>query len=982
MITKSNISELQKLIGQVSSMIDWVSNNTQSSKRLSMVKELVNSRRQLKRIYNAMIDNPAIAAYGESQMGKSYIISRLLSSPMHPLKVADDEGNRISFIDNVNQENDGRESTGVITRFTTSKVISNPHYPVKLHLLNLADFIIILADSYMRDISCLPYSEKELSDIYNRLIERYSEEKNCQGVLTEDEVADVEEYLYRYNKNGAGNYINTGFFDVLSSIVRKVPETEWVNLFSALWKNDAVYNKLFSLYVSAYSSMDFSSDVHVSIKAVLNNQDSPTLMCVNALDGLGNLLDLGLKSGTQTEVLLPSGKTVFVNKSLLSVMTAEAIYNIEENVYEDEIAFDFQGIRDGISTRAEQNIDLLKQHGIEKPLKKDFLRFVDLLDFPGARGRDLKFLPANIVAQLNELVLRSKVSYLFNKYSEELKLSILMLCHNHKNSTPNLIPPILNSWVKTYIGEDPQQRQACLINYDVPPLFLVSTMYNCDLAFEREKDTGSIKDLNVHIFKGRLHDVLYEQVIKGEVNFWFKQWVPGQSFDNTFLLRDYYYSSGEAKGSAKLFMGFPGPEKDEYDADERAKLKRIFLEDDAVKRFFSNPEIAWDVASTVGNDGAYYMLKKLANVSMRATKARDLKFNEDIRKIADNVTNLMRTEFHDDNDSELLEQSIRSARKFHFMLLRACEKQSDFFGRMVQFLQLNSNYVATYFSKLIHSIAIVAPTDVKEYEMLVRGIEEQGLQFDPSPTEAAYKANFKILDDVYGISGPDDPALRGIDPIALFQSTYKKRCTPSTVLANALVETWSENLLKPESSVIFTQAGFDGMVFSNFISNFTNMMVKINLAQRIADAIKEYVDYSAAIAPQNEELIADIATNIYNSFVMNLGYNFLDAEMRDKVDVFSDKFKLPKVVLEEELYQPILSDDEQLGLLFNQIESLNEGEGGQLTQLPAYVSMRRWMSYVFMSFTVAYDVANYDEVANKMLGEILSDLAESKKKLA
>ena len=51
MITKENISHLEDMIGQVSSMIDWVNSNTQSSKRLALVKELVNSRRRLKRIF-------------------------------------------------------------------------------------------------------------------------------------------------------------------------------------------------------------------------------------------------------------------------------------------------------------------------------------------------------------------------------------------------------------------------------------------------------------------------------------------------------------------------------------------------------------------------------------------------------------------------------------------------------------------------------------------------------------------------------------------------------------------------------------------------------------------------------------------------------------------------------------------------------------------------------------------------------------------
>ena len=164
------------MIDEISSMISWVSKNTQSSKRLAMMKQLVTSRRRLKKIYNALKDNPTIAAYGESQQGKSYIISSLLSSPKHPLKITDDEGNKIDFIDNINMRTDKQESTGVVTRFTTSKFVIDTHYPVKLHLLSVADFITILADSFMNDITGYqPYSEKDLSGITERLVEKYSD---------------------------------------------------------------------------------------------------------------------------------------------------------------------------------------------------------------------------------------------------------------------------------------------------------------------------------------------------------------------------------------------------------------------------------------------------------------------------------------------------------------------------------------------------------------------------------------------------------------------------------------------------------------------------------------------------------------------------------------------------------------------------------------------------------------------------------------
>lgn len=978
MITKDNISELKNIIDDVSLMIEWVSKNTESSKRLSMVKELVGSRRRLKRIYNAMSENPTIAAYGESQQGKSYIISSLLSAPKSPLMIADDNGNEIDFIENINMRSDKQESTGVVTRFTTSEVRLDMSYPVKLHLLTVADFITILADSYMNDITGYqPYSETDLKGFAERFIEKYSDDADVQNYFTEDEVADVEEYLMNHNTKMCSVYKNSGYFDVVSSIIKKVPESQWVTIFAPLWKEDVILSKFFEIYVVAVSKMQYAKDVYVSIKAVLNdfNDGGPTLMCVRALDGLKTLLEDGLTSGIQTEILLPSGQKIQINKSLLSAMTAEAVYKIDEKVLKHNVTFTTSGIRESETATAQQNIEMLQSNGIGDTFTKEFLRGVDLLDFPGARGRDMGYQPSEILNQIVTLLLRCKVSYLFNKYSEELKLSILMFCHAQGNTTPNLVAPILNAWVKTYIGETPESRQRSLEKYGVSPLFLVSTMYNLDLMIKR----GPV---DTQIWQRRLGTILYKEVIDHKSNRWFDEWIPNQQFDNTFLLRDYFYSSTLNEGN-KLFNGYPDPEVEELQQEERAELKKIFLKDDAVRIFFKNPELAWDVASTIGNDGSYYMLKRLAHVSEKASDARINKFNDSIKSITDKVYNLVKGEFRTNDQAEMLASSIKSARRFEFTLSRACEKEPDFFGKMIQYLQVNSNFVATLFSKVIHSGAILNHADPSDYDILVRRVEEAGYVFETSPTDEAYKKNFAILQEVFGIDGPEDPLLKNIDVSLLFQSTYKRRCSPSVILAENLVNYWSTNLKKPENSVFFTKAGFDDIVFSDFVTNFVNMIAKAKLADKISSAIHEYVDFNANIAAKNEELIADIATNIYNGFVMNLGYNLLSEELKSKAKEISESNNLPQIKEVDEGAEEVLSEQEQLDVLFNQLEVLNDGHGGQLIQLPAYQSLRTWLSYVFMSYTIAYDVVGADDVEkNNMLGKILESFSKDRKNVS
>lgn len=983
MITKNNIQNLRDAIDQVSEMIDWTNANTQSGKRLALVKDLAMARRRMKRIYNAMVDNPSIAAYGESQQGKSYIISSLLGTKDGLLMVPDDDGNMIDFRNKCNKVTEEQESTGVVTRFTSTNFIKNPHYPVMLKLFSVSDFVTLLADSYMKDITGYkPYSESDLKGISGRIVDQYSDCPIIENTpLSEDDIIDIEEYLTKHHPITTAVYVNSGYFDSLRSVIRNVPMNEWVNVFGHLWICDNTYNALYSLFIAALDEMGFADKVSISIKPVLNdgNDGAETLMCVSVLDPIRepivNMKDTSnahesLLRGITTPLLLPSGKLIKINKSILSAMTAEAIYHVNTKVLEDDVVFNLSGIRSSEGRSAEQNITMLREAGFCQSFKKSFLKSVDLLDFPGARGRDLSYTPSDILKQIDKLILRSKVSYLFKKYSEEYKLSILMFCHTHKNTTPNLVAPILNEWVSTYIGMNPSERDENLKDYDVPPLFLVSTFYNNDLI---------VKDItDSKVWERRLGTIWYKDVIDHETNKWFDEWRPGQRFDNTFLLRDYFFSSDTHDKGHRLFHGYPGPEVEELKPEGRAQLKEIFLHDTHVNIFFSNPEIAWNAASTLGNDGSYYMLKRLASASEKAANARELKFNKELAEIAKEVRDKIKVEHHDETEAELLENNIRNGKRFQFSLLSVFEEKPDAFGRLIQYLQVNSGYVADFFSKIIHGLIIIDKTKIQRYETIIRTVEESGYHFNPDDSKEAFAENIQILKEVFGINGPNDPLLRDIDLKLLFTSTYKRKCSPSIVLAEEFVKHWSENITKQENSIAFTTAGFDTVIFSDFVENVVNMMKKVDLAQHIATAIKEYVDYSAAIAPENEELIADIAANVYNDFVMDMGYSLLSDDDRTRVKGNSLKYKLPQIVTDEMLYQPINSDEEQLSYLFTQLEMLNEGEGGQLTKLPAFVNMRRWLAFVIMSFAAAYNAADYNEEANRQLGHILNQFNKSR----
>ena len=73
--------DINKHITIIDNSIKWAKEYGKDSFPYEILKNL---RRKLKRISNALEENCSVAAYGESQVGKSYLMSSLLSSPNSP----------------------------------------------------------------------------------------------------------------------------------------------------------------------------------------------------------------------------------------------------------------------------------------------------------------------------------------------------------------------------------------------------------------------------------------------------------------------------------------------------------------------------------------------------------------------------------------------------------------------------------------------------------------------------------------------------------------------------------------------------------------------------------------------------------------------------------------------------------------------------------------------------------------------------------
>jgi hypothetical protein len=105
--------------------------------------------RRANRLRQAAERPTAVAVFGASQAGKSYLVSGLAAPRGRPLIAAYDR-ERLNFLTDLNPVG-GRESTGLVSRFTIRRVPAPAHAPVPLRLLSQTDIVKILANTFLED---------------------------------------------------------------------------------------------------------------------------------------------------------------------------------------------------------------------------------------------------------------------------------------------------------------------------------------------------------------------------------------------------------------------------------------------------------------------------------------------------------------------------------------------------------------------------------------------------------------------------------------------------------------------------------------------------------------------------------------------------------------------------------------------------------------------------------------------------------------
>jgi len=924
--------------------INWVktTDSMRGAKGDNAYNNLVNFRRKLNRKKYALEGNPAAAMYGESQVGKSYLISSLLSEEGKPFCISDNINNIFyNFIEDINPPGGGSESTSLVSRFSVNYQPENPKFPVKVMLLSPADIVLVLCDSFYNDINAdydLNLKTDQIDDDINTLKQNLQQLKKQQSVFGEDDILDLRDYFKKYLQK-ANDVLASRFFDEISLLISNAKPNEWKNIFSLLWNKNIKITTLFDTLITEYEKLGFSNIVYLPLESVLYKHG--TMLDVKRLKEIYEAPDKIESEYKENTVVLCQEREVNLKKSYLCALTAELIFS--------------------------QPVKLLES--------KPFLKETDLLDFPGARSR--LTLPQDRIKteSIPELLLRGKVAFLFNKYSDAEKINVLLFCAKHEQAAQRAMPEMLNNWIEKVVGETPENRELFISTSKIPPLFIIGTFFNVNLQYNPQQDKqGDNSSLNYR-WRQRFEWTLAEQMLNTEIYKWFENWtISNSNFQNIFLLRDFEKS----ESISHIFKGYNENKKEleeffppQY-KDFKAKLRESFIEYDFVKRHFENPAESWDRAANINEDGTVLIINKLTVAANNIDNARRSKIVNQLNEISKEILEELKKHYHDSDSDAKLQKAKSTAGTIQAKLNTAFGKNPYFFGTMMSELMLTNSDVYNIYIEKIRDIERKDVVNMDKYGAHRMNVPELNPSDDFNTNLERMRKHYEkeTLKECQNFLENEE----GLNLNELFYGNYERVKNFSQVLAETLEKFWFEEYMtKNQKNLadIFSEEGLQDIQCM-----LRTMFKKLKITKIIAQRIRRYVDGYRSIEDVYE-MISDISAEIINKFINSIGLDyFTDSDFTD-LKLANEKNSLGLVLDHSELQYEQNNRAEVAELITkmgNLPDLLNQNPlPKEAKRLPNYRSYIIWYDLLKVGFVSVCDIPNYDVSANNKLKEIIEE---------
>lgn len=940
-------------------------------------KECLANQLMLNRISFANDFNPSVAVFGESQVGKSYLVDNLLTTAKSPLTIYD--GKKVDgygFIASINPIGGGKESTSLISRFTINRYSDNAEYPIRTSMLTPVEVVMILCDTYYNDVQKNhKFPEKDqIKEMVKSIKEHYAKKPEVQKYIRDVDIFDIKDYLENTQFNKGDTFIgyltDTRFFETLSECIKSIDIREWRDVFGFLWNKEQHISDVFDKLISALQTLGFAKRCYIKIDPLLRKDGT-----ILQVDRLYELFDL--------KETMSNGKVITVDEANIKDMEA---WNGEKTVKLLKSEFC------ALTTEVVFTIADKEGHGENSDLLKDkpFLEDMDVLDFPGARSRLLLDAEQITKDDTCQMLLRGKVAYLFNKYSKQYLISNLMFCHHDIKSEVTTLSELLQGWIHSAVGKTPEERAEYIRSSEISPLFIVGTKFNTDLTTQPIDSKGSPEEKEqakkarwVKRFNSTLGDLIHESVKDP----WLSRWMPGQPFKNIYLLRSYEYSC-----QSGVYVGYQknvnGEWVDNYDAEGRRQelgfsenykqfivdLKESFLQNDFVKQHFEDAGESWDKAVKPNHDGSAWIIENLTKAAKTANVSREMKFNRMLQECFLRLFNVLRKKYHDDKADSNLREALTEAGRLDLSLDALFGMDKYFFSEFLDTMLVSEEDIHDVVINAINSIVVNDKTDLS---VLFAIRDRAGIAPDDLEESAREKLKkaYHLMSDVeldeylknYGLSMEDI-----INPPRVMNI--------GRIIVTAVENKWFEDHLKKDRFEQFVERGLASSSITALFSRMRTLYFnELNMTERITEQIKPYIS-SPQQLDEMVDMLADLISEDINRFVNSMGTAFFGPGLwgRLKETVEFNKFDINIDVAEED---DIAWDEDDAKKetvtvfdIFDNFEEIESYENRDKRQhLSNYRTFKLWTERMKAAYLAICGVPQYDVNANNALKAIFQN---------
>ncbi|WP_286934181.1 putative virulence factor [Leclercia sp. UBA5958] len=567
-----------------SQAIDWIASVRHDAPRLNteadrLTLNLRRSRNKARRLAQAAARPMTIGFFGLSQAGKSYLISALAAGENGKLGTQLG-GHQLDFLTHINPPGGGKEATGLVTRFSRLKHEDDKNWPVKLQLFSEVEMAKILANAFVHDFNQekfdWEYDEGRIRDLLATL-EKRRRPTRVPGV-TEDDVVSFWDYLIRHAGKTQSRFA-LHYWPQAVNLAPWLTTDDRAQLFSVLWGEVPELTQAYGHFAQTLQRLGGVQEVRAPLSTLVVEENGlliqkNSIMNVDMLEHLNQPNDQRIEVCPVQEGQLAS--PVAISLAELTVLTAEL------------------------------------HVPLSAPTTEPLFDHVDLLDFPGYRGRmsidafGAQSAESEGGSRLAELILRGKVAYLFERYTENQEMNVLVLCTaSAKQSDVKDVGDALDEWICRTQGADADVRSRRL-----PGLVWALTMFDNRITSALSHEEALLRQ-----YWGQGGMIKMAMLEKFGKYSWMSEWKKGETFNNTFLVRKPGMQTPFIRVSGGSEVAFS-----EENADQLTLMRKTFLEDEAVNRYIASPAEAWDAMLNLNDGGMSRMANYLSQVARPENK--------------------------------------------------------------------------------------------------------------------------------------------------------------------------------------------------------------------------------------------------------------------------------------------------------------------------------------------------------------------------